>query len=167
MTTSQERKYLYAWGEARRWYRQHGLDPKQADAKRHFLHRKALGYDKSHYDFDNRELTAVLNEFAAISHGGDLNGQMARNERADQQRAIMEEECLDAVFIMFKLGDRRLETKEARIGYLRGTAKNIVGKEPADCTEAELGKVRGSLRRRVAVLKKKNPAAAALVEQPF
>jgi hypothetical protein len=45
-------------------------------ARRHELHLRALGHDKSHKDFNNRELDLVLGEFRAISRPADLQSQL-------------------------------------------------------------------------------------------
>ena len=50
-----------------------------------------------------------------------------------------------------------------RARYIAGTARNVIGREPANCTEQELAKVLGCLLRRVGVLRTKR---LALVKPP-
>lgn len=167
MNRAQTSLYFREWGLVRKWYVVRGIDPKQADAKRHALHRTALGEDKSSKDFSNRDLDAVLAAFRAVHDGGNLDAQLDQLDQPAHRRAVLLEQCIDAAGEMHRLGDARLREREARIGYVRGTAKNVVRKEPADCSDAELGKVLGCLRRRAAVMRKKNQGAAARSEQPF
>jgi hypothetical protein len=167
MNSAQTNLYFYEWGKVRKHYLDRGIDPKQADSKRHMLHRKALGRDKSSKDFTNGDLDAVLATFKGVYDGANLDAQIAQLDQPESRLMSLHEQCLDAAGDMHQLGDARLREFEARLGYIRGTAKAVARKEPGECSEAELGKVLGCLRRRVAVMKKKNPAAAAAVAQPF
>lgn len=47
----------------------------EEEQRRHELHIKALGDDKSHVDFDNDDFDHVLAAFRALSRPGDLNAQ--------------------------------------------------------------------------------------------
>lgn len=159
MTAAQQSLYFFEWGQARKWFLAHGIDPKQADAKRHSLHKKALGVDKSSKDFSNADLDKVLGVFRAVSRPGDFNAQMDIQEQpADRHKELMEQ-CRRAAWEMYNQGDNRLAKTEMQNRYIAGTARNVIGKEPADCTDAELAKVLGCLRRRVGVMKEKSQAA--------
>lgn len=52
------------------------LDWRQANQKRHDLHRAALGYPRSSSDLENRELDAVLGAMRAWSRPADMGTQV-------------------------------------------------------------------------------------------
>lgn len=96
MNPAQLRMYRAEWAKVRRWYREHGLSPKAADAKRHEIHVKELGKNKSSLALTNGELTKVKRAFRAIYDGGNLNAQMRANdepERIAQNIANLAEQC--------------------------------------------------------------------------
>lgn len=74
MTIPQIRKYWREWSFVRR---------EDAFADRHKLHIKALGKDKSHKEFTNKEFDAVLAVFRAVYRPDDLNDQI---NLADMER---------------------------------------------------------------------------------
>ncbi len=76
MTSDQHRKYLFEWGMVRKHFRAQGLEAKACDAKRHELHKRALGIDKSSLDLTNAEFDKVLAVFSGISRPADLNTQL-------------------------------------------------------------------------------------------
>jgi hypothetical protein len=76
VTESQHRKYLSEWGLVRKHFWAQGLEPKACDAKRHELHKRALGRDKSSLDLTNAEFDAVLAVFSGISRPADLKTQL-------------------------------------------------------------------------------------------
>lgn len=84
MNKAQLRLYRREWGKARKWYRAAGLEPIQADNKRHAIHRQALGKDKSSLEFTNPELTKVLAAFRAVYDGGNLDAQMRAIEEPER-----------------------------------------------------------------------------------
>ncbi len=164
MNAAQTSLYFREWGAVRRHFIAVGLDSKQADNKRHELHIRALGVRKSSKDFRNADLDKVLSVFRAITQPADLSGQIHLQECEEERRAEALEACLTACWEMFSLGDNRLAQGENRSRYVAGTARGMVKKEPEQCTSAELNVVLGGLRRRVGVLRKKNPAAAASMD---
>src|SRR4051812_38634402 len=50
MNAAQTNLYFFEWGQVRKHFLAKGIDSKQADKKRHELHRRALGADKSSKD---------------------------------------------------------------------------------------------------------------------
>ena len=67
MTAKQESLYWRRWGRVRKVLIELGEFSKEdADAHRHDIHREALGADKSHKDFTNKDLDRVLDAFDAI-----------------------------------------------------------------------------------------------------
>ncbi len=91
MTSAQYRKYLREWGPVRRTFRAQGLSSAACDAKRHELHRKALGFDKSSLALSNSEFDAVLAVFSAISRPADLETQLRLQEQTDRRAAMTED----------------------------------------------------------------------------
>jgi hypothetical protein len=67
MKDSVEGAYFFAWGQFRRQLRGLGVPSKECDAKRHEIHVDALGYDKSHTKFTNRETNLVIKKFRELS----------------------------------------------------------------------------------------------------
>ena len=65
MTASQNRLYFREWGSVRAACKAHGWPVPD----RHELHVRALGFDKSHLDFNNEDLDKVLAEFRKLSAG--------------------------------------------------------------------------------------------------
>lgn len=169
MNASRQRKYWWLFGPVREYLKGRGLSSTQIEERRHALHRKALGYDKSSTAFTDDEFDKVKRAFRAEWDGGNLDAQIAaEDEPADRRQAIIDN-CADATAEMHALGDDRLSTANARSGYIAGTARKVIGKALDQCTEAELGKVLGCLKRRVATMRKRNPAAAVSLDasRPF
>ncbi len=77
MTASQNRLYFREWGSVRAACKAHGWPVPD----RHELHVRALGFDKSHLDFNNEDLDKVLAEFRAISRPDDLAGQLRQRDQ--------------------------------------------------------------------------------------
>ncbi len=137
MTTPQIRKYRAEWGRAYRALRAGGWPPARAEARRHELHVKALGFDKPSAELTNREFDLVLREFHAISDGGDLNRQIALDEMGERR------------------GDRaraRIRTLELHLGieagrehaYVQGIARKVLGTDQlGSLDEAQLGRLEG------------------------
>lgn len=67
MTPKQDALYWREWSKVRK---------AQPDADRHALHVRALGDDKSHKDFSNKEFDQVLAEFRAITAPADVAAQL-------------------------------------------------------------------------------------------
>src|SRR5258708_40143021 len=76
MAHAQTMKYLREWGLVRAHFIAKGIDPKQAENKRHQLHKQALGMDKSSKDFTNADLDKVLAAFYAITRPPDLDARL-------------------------------------------------------------------------------------------
>jgi len=71
MTYDQDKLYWREWGKAVRYCREHGF----SEPDRHELHARALGRDKSHLKFTNRDFDEVLKEFRAISDPNNIEAQ--------------------------------------------------------------------------------------------
>jgi hypothetical protein len=147
MSPAQTALYFREWGAVRAHYTARGIDPKQADAKRHELHRKALGLDKSSKDFTNSDLDKVLAVFWAITKPADLNAQLRQQDQAEGRFGKL-------------LGDARTlasrcVSKPGLEGvYLDGMARKIFGPSQYHLlTEKQLGSLCGILRRRIAQLR--------------
>lgn len=164
MKAAQTALYFREWGAVRRHFIAAGLDPKQADAKRHALHVRALGAGKSSKDFSNLDLDKVLGVFRAITRPADLNAQLHVEESEEERLREALEACRAACWEMYQLGDNRMATGDQRDRYIAGTARRILKKEPGACASAELNVVLGALRRRVGVLRRQNPSVAASLD---
>ncbi len=70
MTAKQNSLYWRAWAGAKR-------AASLEDSDRHALHVRALGSDKSHADFSERDFDLVLAEFRALSDPTNLTDQVA------------------------------------------------------------------------------------------
>lgn len=72
MSPKQDRWYWREWQAVRRFCAAHDLP----EPDRHELHVKALGQDKSHARFTNKDFDLVLREFWAISKPDSVDAQM-------------------------------------------------------------------------------------------
>lgn len=160
MSPKQERKYLFEWGKVRKYFREQGLDPKLADAKRHQLHKKALGYDKSHTDFTNGEFDKVLAEFYAVTKPSDLEAQLHQIEQPIERLRELGHQLQD-------LAAKVVDEPGREKAYVKGLAAKIFpGIEFAALTEPQLQQLAGILRARIAQIKKQNAAMFAPKKQP-
>lgn len=153
MNGAQARKYWWEWGRARAFYLGRGLTHGAADQKRHDLHRKALGSDKSSKCFTNVDLDKVIAAFRAVWDGGNLDAQMRQLDQPEQRLRDLHARIArlaDACGI--EGGDDALAT------YLRNFIK---GRSWADLTERDLQQVTGILGRRAKQLAEKSEG------QPF
>jgi hypothetical protein len=140
VNAAQTRKYWWEWSRAREFYLGRGLTHEAADAKRHELHRKALGRDKSSKSFSNADLDKVIAAFRAVWDGGNLDAQLRQIEQPEQRLrelhariARLAEACgVDG-------GD------EGLAAYLKNFLK---GRSFAGLGERELQQVAGILERR-------------------
>lgn len=160
MNAAQIRRYWWSFGPVRAVLVAQGKKPAEIEARRHALHVKALGRDKSSKAFTNGELDAVMAAFRAVHDGGNLDAQLAALDAPEERREAILNHCHDHTTDMFLLGDARLHGEKAHEGYVAGTAKNVIGKTLAECTEAELGKVCGCLAARVRRMRAENPTRA-------
>jgi hypothetical protein len=167
MNAAQKSLYFREWGMARRWYIAHGLDPQQADAKRHALHRQALGRDKSSKDFNNGDLDAVLAAFRAVYDGGNLDAQLRSMAQAEERKATAMQLCLDACGELHQLGYAMLNTDEARRFYANSVIRKVTFKAPEACTDVDLNRALGVLRQHVLRMARKHPDRAAKIANPF
>jgi len=165
MNSAQTNLYFFEWGRVRDQYRSKGLTAKQADAKRHVLHAKALGRDKSSKDFTNADLDRVIAAFRAVTDGGDLNAQLAQLDQPENRRQRMIDRCQRAVGSFIEASDHA--TKEENCArYLDGTADRMFGVrfhllDHGQEGNAQLRKVMGALERTARVRREKAKAESA------
>jgi hypothetical protein len=157
MTSAQTNLYFFEWGRARAHYLAKGFDAKQADSKRHELHRRALGRDKSSKDFSNPDLDKVIAAFRAVYDGGNLDAQLAQLDQPENRRQRMIERAEKAVASFVGGGD------DAVRRYLDGTAERMLGVPFARLDQgqdgnAQLAKVMGAVGRTARVRKAKSNA---------
>lgn len=141
MTFAQHRKYLSEWGLVRKHFRAQGLEPKACDAKRHELHKKALGHDKSSLDLTNAEFDKVLAVFSGISRPMDLKTQLRLQEQAPERAARRQAraaELLNALDVL----------SHGHAGYLDQLSRNICGRGWDQLAEIEAEKILGVLADR-------------------
>lgn len=146
MTAAQTAMYFSLWGRVRDFYRAKGVDPKQCDAKRHELHRKALGADKSSTDFTNADLDKVKAVFLAIVEPGNLVAQLNQLDQAGKRHSDLMERARE-------LASRCVSKPGLEGNYLDGMARKIFG--PAQyhlLDEKQLAQLCGILERRIAQL---------------
>jgi hypothetical protein len=159
MTPAQTSLYFFHWGQVRKHHLARGIDPKQVDVKRHELHKRALGRDKSSKDFTNADLDKVIGAFRAVYDGGNLDAQLQQIDQPDNRRAAMVKQCRDsaATFI-----DGRDEAHKTFLidRYLDGIADKMFGVQFARLDHGQdghgqLAKVMGALARTARVRKEK------------
>jgi len=153
VTTNQTNLYFFEWGLVRKHYLAKGLDPKQADNKRHELHKRALGRDKSSKDFTNADLDRVIAAFRAVYDGGNLDAQLAQLDQPENRRLRMVQRCRAAAGSF-------IEGEERITAYLDGTADRMFGcafvhLDFGQQGNAQLAKVMGALERTARVRKAK------------
>ena len=141
MTAAQHRKYLSEWGLVRKVFRAQGLEPKACDAKRHELHKRALGHDKSSLDLTNAEFDQVLAVFSSISRPADLKTQLRLQEQAPERAARRLSRAMD---LMDGLG----VTSAGYSGYLDELSRKICGRPWERLAEIEQEKILGVLADR-------------------
>jgi hypothetical protein len=143
MTPAQTALYFREWGKVRAVLLVKGIDPKQADAKRHALHKKALGADKSSKDFTNADLDKVLAEFYAITRPGDLGVQLRQQE---QVFARKEDAAKKIEAMLAEIGSERNHA-----AYVDGIVRKVIrGKKSWDeLNDREANVLVGVLLRRV------------------
>jgi len=160
MSPKQERLYLFEWGEVRKYYRKRGIDPKLADAKRHELHKKALGVMKSSKAFTNADLDKVLATFRAISRPADLEAQLHQiDQPIERLRGL--KDILEDLALQYGIEAGRERA------YLKGIAANVFhGIEYGDLTEVQLQQIAGIMRQKIARRAKEKAAESAPKKQP-
>jgi len=124
LTKAQNTLYFREWGAAKKALIAGGRAPKDAEAMRHELHSRVLGYDKPHVRLTNAELDAILGAFRAISRADDVDAQLRQIEqpitRAQRVVADLQSE---------------MDLSDA---YIDGCCRNIVHRVLADCTVQDL-----------------------------
>jgi hypothetical protein len=141
MTALQHRKYLSEWGLVRKHFRAKGLEPKACDAKRHELHKRALGHDKSSLDLTNAEFDKVLAVFSGISRPSDLGTQIRLQEQASSRMDLLHARAAELL--------DRLDIKPAgRDGYLDFLSRRICGRPWVQLAEIEVARINGVLEQR-------------------
>lgn len=146
MNAAQTSLYFREWGKVRAYYIARGIDSRQADAKRHELHRKALGRDKSSKEFTNSDLDKVLASFYAITRPSDLNAQIRQLDQAEHRHSDLLERARD-------LAAQCVDKPGLEGRYLDGMAGKIFGVDQYhQLDERQLGKLCGILHRRIAQL---------------
>lgn len=156
MTGAQHQKYFWEWGRCRDFYRSKGLSAAQADAKRHELHVKALGRDKSSKSFTNAELDKVLAAFRSIFDASSLDAQMDIQEQPERRRAAMEARIMKAGRA-FLQGNDNSHTEWKIINYVGGIcAKLSIERRWPMLDEQAMAKVMGIMERRAAQVARKS-----------
>ncbi|MBX3736697.1 MAG: hypothetical protein KF715_08415 [Candidatus Didemnitutus sp.] len=160
MNPAQIRKYRLVWGKVRRLLRERGLSAKDADARRHQIHVKALGSDKSSLDFTNRDFDKVLSHFIAILEPDNLEAQIRIIEQPELRRARMIELCRELVGGLPQIADA-VNPEFYASNYLDALAKRVRGRPFESLDEAGLGVIHGILVNRL------GPKGPAERDDPF
>jgi len=158
MNAAQTNLYFFEWGRVREHYLGRGLDPKQADAKRHELHVRALGGRKSSKDFTNADLDKVIATFRAITQPCDFNAQMRQQNQPDRRKSVE----------VTRIGELKHHIG-ANAGYEAGYVASIVRSnfgtdQLGSLTFEQLKRVAGILERRVRQLQPPERAEAIFAE---
>ncbi len=154
MTHAQTMKYFREWGLVRAHFIAKGIDPKQAENKRHQLHKQALGMDKSSKDFTNADLDKVLAAFYAITRPADLNAQLRQLDQPELRRQEYWARVLD-ILIELRIGNSRAYDEDdllnRRVAYVDGLVKKVIkGRERWDqLDDKQANIVLGIMQRRM------------------
>jgi hypothetical protein len=148
MSPAQIRKYRLLWGKVRRHYRAAGLEPMAADAKRHQIHVRALGRDKSSLDFTNHDFDEVLKHFLAILEPDNLMAQLAILEQPEQRMGRARDLCVELVSTLPQI-KAAVNPANYADNYLDSLARRVRGKNFADLDEAGLQVIHGILAARI------------------
>lgn len=150
MTPAQTALYFYQWGLARDWFLAQGLDSKQVDAKRHALHVKALGRDKSSKDFTNADLDKVIAAFKAVHDGGNLDAQLAQLDQPEKRREMLTSRLM-AAGAKFITGESKDHVEWKVIAYAGGIVTKLGEERRWPIPDLGLlAKVMGIMERRAA-----------------
>lgn len=149
MNAAQTAKYFWEWGRAREHFIGKGMTHAQADAKRHELHRKALGRDKSSKAFTNADLDKVIAVFRAVWDGGNLDAQLAQIDQAENRRAGV---IRRIAVLMLHLGAH----PGSESAYVRGMSKKLFGDDQyQQLDDVKLAQLEGVIVRRLLQLHSK------------
>jgi len=147
MTPAQNALYWREWQKTRARLISDGHTKEQADAKRHALHVRALGRDKSHTAFNNRDFDAVLGVFRATYDDANLDAQLRQLDQPEERRRALINKCWEHARA-FIHGENQSHTDYLCDAYMTGITKRMWGKafyEVKD--ERELGQLSGILAK--------------------
>jgi hypothetical protein len=144
MTPAQNSLYWREWGKTRARLISYGFTSQQAASKRHALHVKALGKDRSHASFTNADFDKVLGVFRAIHDDANLDAQLRQIEQPEHRREDLINRCWDATRVFIKGTDQSHKDYLCEC-YMEGVAQRVCKKSFRELDERELGKVRGIL----------------------
>ncbi len=124
LTKAQNTLYFREWGATKRALVAAGRTPSAAEALRHELHERVLGYDKSHIRLTNAEFDAILGAFRALSRAEDVEGQIRQLEQpiVRARRVVVE--------LQSEMG--------LSDSYIDGCCQNIIRRTFQDCTVQDL-----------------------------
>lgn len=147
MSPLQTSLYFREWGMVRKHYTGQGIDPKQADAKRHELHRRALGLMKSSKAFTNADLDKVLATFRAITQPDNLEAQLRQVDQPEMRHSALLGRVRDLV--------GRCQVNQGNEGiYLDGMAQRIFRvTQYHKLDEKQLCQLAGILEKRISQIR--------------
>jgi hypothetical protein len=140
MTSKQESLYWHEWAAVR------AENPR---SDRHDLHVQALGKDKSHKDFSNKDFDAVLAVFRSISQPDDVNAQL-RQIDGERRRCI---------YAIAQTGFSDSYIRSLAIGKFATSAWR-------DLPEDQLRQLKITLQNRARTRDKRTPIATTASENP-
>lgn len=159
MSPLQTALYFREWGVVRQHYRAKGIDAAQVDAKRHQLHKQALGVMKSSKKFTNADLDKVLAVFRAITQPDNLNAQLHAIEQPEQRMAKLHADCRAIVLQLPKIAAAQHPETYAD-NYINQVAFSLAGVVFYALSEQNAARVLGILRHRFPSLAKAAELAA-------
>lgn len=168
MTKAQEGKYWRMWKQAWDNASEEVKARYSRDEYRHLLTLKALGDEKTHFLFSNRELDKVLAEFATIGRSADMTFQW-RQERQPQRRLVWKiQEQQTALLAVFMDGSTPMEQRAAAERYVLNLMRDKFGTDDitkigvktrvrwkSDIFRSELETLRDTLDARIAAMRRK------------
>lgn len=172
MNLRQQAMYWAEWGRLRDVLKARGKSWAEIEEHRRKVTRRALGIEKSSKLFTNADLDLVLARIRSELEPDNLDAQLALQENPEKRRDGLLKRCDQCCDRMWSLGcDMRMMHRESRDGYVRGTARNVIGKPLEKCNEVELAKILGCLearlKRLVERVKERHAAAARNSGNPF
>jgi len=157
MSPKQNASYWRRWSAAcaeQGWTRQ----TVDLDEKRHAVHVAALGYDKSHKEFTNREIDKVFAAFTQLASPGDLATQI-------QAQEVIDGDGGERKRLLFRI------QQVALVGEAERVCRHMFSKaNPEDLDTHQLELLRDALvnNKRARVRAEKRQAATAVAgERPF
>lgn len=148
MSPAQTSFYFREWGKVRQYFTAQGIDPKQADAKRHELHRRALGAMKSSKDFTNADLDKVLAVFYSITRPADLGAQLRIIEQPEERRARTIHLARALVLSMPQI-KVAANPEACAANYIDALARRVRGKNFEELDETAMAVIYGILQVRI------------------